>query len=48
VAFLIVDGAQRWGALDRRGRILVDPAYPSRLGVIDELDRLLADTRPIL
>jgi hypothetical protein len=48
VAFLVVDGGQRWGALDRRGRLLVEPSYPSRLGVVDELDRLLADTRPIL
>jgi tetratricopeptide (TPR) repeat protein len=48
VAFLVVDGAQQWGALDRRGRLLVDPSYPSRLGVVAELDRLLADTRPIL
>ncbi|GIJ50502.1 hypothetical protein Val02_73880 [Virgisporangium aliadipatigenens] len=48
VAYLIVDQSQRWGALDRRGRVLVDPHYPSRNGVIDELDRLLADTKPVL
>jgi hypothetical protein len=29
VAFLVTDG-QRWGALDRRGRPLVDPVQPSR------------------
>jgi hypothetical protein len=48
VAFLIVDDGQRWGALDRRGQLLIEPGYPSRAGVADALDRLLADTRPIL
>jgi tetratricopeptide (TPR) repeat protein len=48
VAYLIVDRSQHWGALDRRGRLLVEPRYPSRTGVIDELDRLLADTKPVL
>jgi len=48
VAFLYADGAQRWGALDRRGRPLLDARFASRTAVTDELDRLLADTRPIL
>jgi hypothetical protein len=48
VAFLFVDGAQRWGALDRHGRRLLTPVFPSRGAVTDELDRLLADTRPVL
>jgi hypothetical protein len=48
VAFLFVDGARRWGALDRQGRRLLEPTYPSRTAVTDELDRLLADTRPVL
>jgi hypothetical protein len=48
VAFIIADGRQRWGALDRHGRLLVEPEYPSRLGVAAELDRMLADTKPIL
>jgi tetratricopeptide (TPR) repeat protein len=48
VAFLIADDGQRWGALDRKGRSLIDPSFPSRLDVIDEIDRLLADTRPML
>jgi len=48
VAFLIVDGSQRWGALDRRGDLLIEPVYPSRTAVVDELDRLMADARPVL
>jgi hypothetical protein len=48
VAFLIADEQQRWGALDRRGRIVIDQTFPSRLSVIDEIDRLLADTRPVM
>jgi hypothetical protein len=40
VAFLITDG-QRWGALDRRGRPLVDPVHPSRTS----LEPLLLTTR---
>ena len=48
VAFLFVDAAQRWGALDRQGRPLLPAEYASRAAVTDELDRLLADTRPVL
>ncbi len=48
VAFLITDEAGRWGALDRKGRILIDPAHPSRISVTLEIDRLLADARPVL
>jgi len=48
VAFLINDGAGRWGALDRSGQPLIDPVHPSRTAVIDEIDRLLADTKPVL
>jgi len=48
VAFLIGDGAGRWGALDRRGEPLIDVVHPSRSDVIDEIDRLLADTQPVL
>ena len=48
VAFLITDGAPRWGALDRRGRMLISPSHPSRMAVTEEIDRLLADTRPML
>ena len=48
VAFLIGDGTGRWGALDRRGEPLIDPVHPSRTDVMDEIDRLLADTKPVL
>jgi tetratricopeptide (TPR) repeat protein len=48
VAFLVAGPDGRWGALDRRGRPLLDPQLPSRAAVTDELDRLLADTKPVL
>jgi len=48
VAFLVTDDAGRWGALDRKGRILIDPSHPSRVSVTMELDRLMADSRPVL
>jgi hypothetical protein len=48
VAFLISNQARRWGALDRRGQPLIEPTLPSRLAVIEEIDRLLADTKPVL
>jgi DNA-binding transcriptional regulator/RsmH inhibitor MraZ len=48
VAFLFTDVSQRWGALDRRGRVLLDARFPSRTEVVDEIDRLLVDARPIL
>jgi tetratricopeptide (TPR) repeat protein len=48
VAFLVSNQARRWGALDRRGEPLIEPGLPSRLAVIEEIDRLLADTKPVL
>ena len=48
VAFLVGDVAGRWGALDRRGRPLIDVVHPSRVAVTDEIDRLLADAKPVL
>jgi tetratricopeptide (TPR) repeat protein len=48
VAFLIGNGTGQWGALDRRGEALIDVVHPSRADVIDEIDRLLADTKPVL
>lgn len=48
VAFLMTDDQGRWGALDRKGRILIDPTHPSRVSVTMEIDRLLADARPVL
>ncbi|MFY1699012.1 WG repeat-containing protein [Solwaraspora sp. WMMA2101] len=48
VAFLVAVPSGRWGALDRRGEPLIDPVHPSRTAVMDEIDRLLADTKPVL
>jgi len=48
VAFLVSSPAGKWGALDRQGRLLIDPVHGSRGAVIDEIDRLLADTKPVL
>ncbi|BCB84025.1 WG repeat-containing protein [Phytohabitans suffuscus] len=48
VAFLVGNGKGQWGALDRRGEPLIDPVHPSRGDVMDEIDRLLADTKPVL
>jgi tetratricopeptide (TPR) repeat protein len=48
VAFLIGNAAGQWGALDRRGEPLIDPVHPSRADVMEEIDRLLADTKPVL
>lgn len=48
VAFLIGNGSGKWGALDRRGEPLIDVIHASRSDVIDEIERLLADTTPVL
>jgi hypothetical protein len=48
VAFLVSSPSGQWGALDRRGRPLIGPTLPSRLAVLEEIDRLLADTKPVL
>jgi tetratricopeptide (TPR) repeat protein len=48
VAFLIGDGRGRWGALDRRGEPLIDVVHSSEADVTNSIDRLLADTRPVL
>jgi tetratricopeptide (TPR) repeat protein len=48
VAFLFADAGHRWGALDRHGRPLLPPRFASRTDVAEEIDRLLADTRPML
>jgi hypothetical protein len=48
VAFLVGTGNGRWGALDRRGEPLIDPVHPSRAAVVKEIERLLADTSPVL
>jgi tetratricopeptide (TPR) repeat protein len=48
VAFIVGDQQGRWGALDRRGEPLVDVVHPRATDVVDEIERLLADTRPVL
>lgn len=48
VAFLFTDPHHRWGAIARNGQPLVNPVHTSRKAVTDEIERLLADTRPML
>jgi tetratricopeptide (TPR) repeat protein len=48
VAFLYTDPSHRWGAIGRNGQPLIHPVHPSRKSVSDELEALLADTRPML
>ncbi len=48
VAFLFTDASHRWGAIARNGQPLVNPVHPSRSSLTDELELLLADTRPML
>jgi len=48
VAFLFTDANHRWGALGRDGSPLIEPKHASRQSVADELEQLLADTRPLL
>ncbi|HYN95396.1 MAG TPA: WG repeat-containing protein, partial [Pilimelia sp.] len=48
VAFLFTGPDGRWGALDRRGEALIPAEQASRTAVLDEIDRLLADTKPVL
>jgi len=48
VAFLFTDPNHRWGAIGRDGKLLVQPTHASRMAVTNELEQLLADTRPLL
>ncbi|WP_275422909.1 WG repeat-containing protein [Paractinoplanes tereljensis] len=48
VAFLIADQYGLWGALDREGKMLIELKYKEQTDVLDELDRLLTDGRPVL
>jgi tetratricopeptide (TPR) repeat protein len=48
VAFLFTDPSHRWGAIARNGTPLVNPVHPSRKTVTDEIEQMLADTRPML
>ncbi|MFG1608314.1 WG repeat-containing protein [Actinoplanes sp. NPDC049265] len=48
VAFLIADRNGRWGALDREGEPLIETVHRTEADVVDEIDQLLADTKPVL
>lgn len=48
VAFLATNGAGRWGALDRRGRSLIDPMFHRPDAVVAEIETLLTDASPVL
>jgi tetratricopeptide (TPR) repeat protein len=48
LAFLVSDGTGRWGALDRHGEPLVEAVHPNRTELLDEIDRVVSDTRPLL
>jgi hypothetical protein len=48
VAFLFTDPGHRWGAIGRDGSPLVSPSHPSRQSVTNELEQLMADSRPLL
>jgi hypothetical protein len=48
VAFLFTDPGHHWGAIARDGSPLVSPTHASRQSVSNELEQLLADTRPML
>jgi tetratricopeptide (TPR) repeat protein len=47
-AFLIADQYGLWGALDRSGKSLVERKYKEQADVLDQIDRLLSDGRPVL
>jgi hypothetical protein len=48
VAFLIADRYGLWGALNRKGEPLIELKYKEQADVLDDLDRLLTDGRPVL
>ena len=48
VAFLIAGRDGRWGALDREGEPLIETVHRSEADVVDAIDLLLADTKPVL
>ncbi|WP_411267346.1 WG repeat-containing protein [Actinoplanes sp. KI2] len=47
-AFLVADRFGLWGALDRNGEPLVERKYREQAEVLEQIDRLLADERPVL
>ncbi|MGK5684701.1 WG repeat-containing protein [Actinoplanes sp. URMC 104] len=48
VAFLVADRFGLWGALTRDGRPLVELKYSERADVLEEIGKLIKDTRPVL
>jgi tetratricopeptide (TPR) repeat protein len=48
VGFLVADQYGLWGALDRQGEPLIALKYKEQGPVLDEIDRLLTDARPVL
>jgi len=47
-AFLIADQYGLWGALDRSGASLVERKYKEQADVLEQIDRLQSDERPVL
>ncbi|MCO8276029.1 WG repeat-containing protein [Actinoplanes sp. TRM 88003] len=47
-AFLVADRFGLWGALDRKGEPLVELKYRDRADVLDEIEKLIKDSRPVL
>ncbi|MBU2670692.1 WG repeat-containing protein [Actinoplanes bogorensis] len=47
-AFLVADRFGLWGALDRKGEPMVELKYRERADVLEEIDKLIKDTRPVL
>lgn len=43
-----VDLADGWGAMDRGGELVVETVHPNRAEVLEQLEKLLRDTQPIL
>ncbi|MGH3713452.1 MAG: WG repeat-containing protein [Micromonosporaceae bacterium] len=42
------DLADGWGAMDRGGELVVETVHPNRAEVLEQLEKLLRDTQPIL
>ncbi|MFF5292569.1 WG repeat-containing protein [Paractinoplanes globisporus] len=48
VAFLVGDQFGLWGALDRKGKPLVELKYKEQAEVVEQIERRLTDGRPVL
>ena len=47
-AFLVADRFGLWGALNRQGESMVELKFRERDDVLEEIDKLIKDTRPVL